>query len=152
VNLARLTTYIYLFCLLGLLITFAGCDLTSAETSSAQVSTEPSNQKETEIIALWYKENCETPQSMASLVGKSEADIVKLLGEAESEVNFTLSQNVTEFRIELLNLFALPQNNERKILERQWSNAGCKLTIWFTNTKNGMTSVQALRWPDGTEF
>ncbi|MFV0644383.1 MAG: hypothetical protein ACK5NN_07770 [Sphingomonadaceae bacterium] len=69
--------------------------------------------------------------------GKSEEAVRKILGPPDYEEDFLMGDGLPEARVELFNLFPLPQNATRRIRELVWGDHSCQTTIWLTENASG---------------
>ena len=100
--------------------------------------------------------------NMTASAGLNDADIAATtldrmtarFGPAATET-FTLSDDVGEFRIELLNLFSPSdlKSNPPDITEATWQVSDAdNLTVWYRNTLDGPKYLHHMIWAVGTDF
>jgi len=119
--------------------------------SSAAYAEQPASvgSKNTESAQSMEK-NTETDLSNLTL-----AQMELLLGKPAKMAEFTLSMNVTEFRIELLNFYSKEMllENPPLIVEATWALSPEKnKTIWFRPTGDGLKYLHHADWDVGVEF
>ncbi len=96
---------------------------------------------------------CVEPSRDPALNGLSLAVVKRDLGNSGDEEIFALSENtITEFRIEILNQYPLPQEQGRLIREIRWTESYCNTAVWFVQDRKTWTSFDNLTWNDDTEF
>jgi hypothetical protein len=87
----------------------------------------------------------------ATYVGKSFEDAQADLGAPETQVTFTMSTGVQEFRIELRNIFDASDTPE--IVEATWTQSPQQnLTLWFTDQDGTLRAVHYKTWHPDDEF
>lgn len=100
----------------------------------------------------WPATDCEVTDRPEAYVGVSQARLHSILGEPSGQELFRLGSGVTEFRIELLNLYPIEDHTDRLFLEQTWSTSRCSLTIWSTDIDGRATSIDAIIYPNNIEF
>ena len=100
----------------------------------------------------WAEADCETPGAANQFVGKSQSELMAMLGPAENDRRFRLENGINEFTIELLNIYPMPENGWREILQQSWSADHCRLTVWSSHEDGVMRSVDTLAYADNVEF
>jgi hypothetical protein len=101
----------------------------------------------------WASRGCEGAAKTQAFVGLTEQAVIANLGDAAQAETFPLDwDHVTEFRIELLNLYPLPENAGLQIQELQWRSGDCNLAIWFAQEGTDWKAKDAVIWPDNVEF
>lgn len=77
------------------------------------------------------------------------------LGQPTMEEEFVLGPDVTEFRIELLNIYdaAKLKSDPPLIREATWSATDAdNLTLWFSRDSGDWLAVHQMSWHPDTEF
>ena len=93
--------------------------------------------------------------SETDLKSMSRDEALQRFGEPAARDEFDLSQDVPEFRIELLNLYSSDEikNGPPRISEVTWALSPQKnLTIWYDRKNGGWAAVHYLEWQPGDDF
>lgn len=128
-----------------------GGDSAVQATGSNAHAAHQSDPKEVNM-SIWKASGCEAPESTDAYTGQSQADVERANGAAGLAEDFRLGDGVNEFRIELLNLYPLPANNDLLVRELGWADGDCRLTVWFTRAGDAWIARQAVIWPANAEF
>lgn len=80
--------------------------------------------------------------------------LTRLYGEPKTDT-FTLTSDVTEFRVELLDLVPAAElkSDPPHVVEATWSVSDKEnLTVWYRQTHAGRVYMHHMLWPKGREF
>jgi hypothetical protein len=99
----------------------------------------------------------ETVNVGEKLHGKSFDEVEQKLGTPSQEERFNLGMEVTEFRVELSNIFDADRRTENPpdIREATWSLSSEKnLTLWFTQASEGgdWCVIHSIQWHPDDQF
>ncbi len=88
------------------------------------------------------------------LHGLSDKSIFSRLGKPDHSDEFTMSEVVGEFRIELSNTYppSTPASANVVIRECTWRYADYSLTVWFHKVGNQWVSLDTLKYSRGVRF
>lgn len=92
--------------------------------------------------------------SAIDIAAEGLSGLSALYGAPKTE-DFTLTGDVSEFRIELLNFFPAAERKAEppRIIEATWSvSAKENLTVWYRQTDAGRVYVHHMVWGKGQEF
>jgi hypothetical protein len=106
------------------------------------------------LRAWWLQAACKEVTKAPRLRGRAEADVEKGLGPPARRETFRMAERQDEFRIELQNTYPLsdPKNRDVAIREWTWDRPGCHLTVWLHEVGGAWSVLDAVVWPEGTEF
>lgn len=100
----------------------------------------------------WANSDCETPGAALTYIGKTQPELLAMLGPADSDHRFRLEDDINEFTIGLLNIYPMPENGWRQIRQQTWSADHCFLTVWSSRKDGALRSVDSLVYGDNVEF
>lgn len=80
----------------------------------------------------------------------SDAEI-QALGAPDSETRFPITDDVSEFRVRLLN-HSLARDGSAEVREATWNEGDCRLTLWSVRQGANWRIIEWLRWTEGDQF
>lgn len=86
--------------------------------------------------------------------GLKYEEVTNKLGQPDTSETFRMEDDLSEFRIELLNTYPLDKVENRKVVIREetWNDGDYRSTLWFSQAGNDWKVISGLRWHKDTDF
>ena len=106
-------------------------------------------------ITIWYFDVPHAPvERVEALHGQTDVSIITQLGNPSYEYVFTMADPLSEFQIELYNIYPpdSPGNAQIEIRECTWRYSRYRLTVWFHKPNGEWIALDTCRYRNGILF
>lgn len=93
-------------------------------------------------------------EKLIELHGLPLTNILEDFGRPIEEELFLMEDGITEFRVELLNIYPPenPDNNNVEIKELSWNQGEFIITLWFHKKNHDWVVVDSRKWYEDVDF